>query len=240
MHDFLLQSGEKYVIISIYRLRMVFPIEKINYGVSFMKNSKKMKFCALTLCAALCMPLLMACGSSVPDSGSAVVNNRSSEFDLETYKDTVRESYNSITSTNASTAVAVMATWEMTAWERYQKFMGDDSSIDDLADRALESMEKETELTANDLKEAYDTIRQQYKEISLIEIEGVEAEKISKAYETMYNAYKDMYDAVMNPGNSFMSFAEKVGTAAESFQDANDELVLWLDIEENSVDGSGE
>lgn len=205
-----------------------------------MKKNKKMKLCTLTLCATLCVPLLSACGTSDADVGSSVAAvNTSSEFDLDGYKKTVRESYDSIVSTNATTAVAVMISWEWDVWEQYRKYMGDDASMDDLADRALESMEEQTDITADDLKEAYNTVRQQYKEIALMDIEGTEAEKISEAYDTLYNAYMDMYDAAMNPGSSFMGFAEKAGVASENFQDAQDQLMLWLDIEESS-NGSGE
>ena len=199
-----------------------------------MKHSVFMKKTgALFLCATMCLPL-SACGSS-ESASSAPTSSETVEtvepFDLNAYKDMVTDGYYSIN--QLSLYFSALETTELEYMKSLSQLGGSIES-EDVAQRAENALTEYCDLTYDDLDEINQKIRDQYREISLIEIEGKEAEKISDAYERLYKATEDIYSEIKNPNPDLSVFADDTLTYSQNYLDADDDLVLYLELDSNS------
>ena len=112
--------------------------------------------------------------------------------------------------------------------------LGGSIESEDVAQRAENALTEYCDLTYDDLDEINQKIRDQYREISLIKIEGKEAEKISDAYERLYKATEDIYSEIKNPSPDLSVFADDTLTYSQNYLDADDDLVLYLELDSNS------
>ena len=199
-----------------------------------MKHSVFMKKTgALFLCATMCLPL-SACGSS-ESASSAPTSSETVEtvepFDLNAYKDMVTDGYYSIN--QLSLYFSALETTELEYMKSLSQLGGSIES-EDVAQRAENALTEYCDLTYDDLDEINQKILDQYREISLIEIEGKEAEKISDAYERLYKATEDIYSEIKNPSPDLSVFADDTLTYSQNYLDADDDLVLYLELDSNS------
>ena len=142
-------------------------------------------------------------------------------FDLAAFKADINTCRSEINS--ASIYVANMGTYEYNFWKALGKLS------DDMAEKAFEWLEKNSDATEESIKAVYESIRQKYKEISITEYSGNEAEKIYTAFDRMYHAYTDMYLLVTSPSGSITDFATKLNNCIETIQESDSELSLFLD-----------
>lgn len=199
-----------------------------------MKHTEFMKKTgALFLCAAMCLPL-SACGSS-GSASSAPASPETVEavepFDLNAYKEMVTDGYYSIN--QLSLYFSALETTELEYMKSLSQLGGSIES-EDVAQRAENALTEYCDLTYDDLDEINQKIRDQYREISLIETEGKEAEKISDAYERLYKATEDIYSEIKNPSPDLSVFADDTLTYSQNYLDADDDLVLYLELDSNS------
>lgn len=190
---------------------------------------------ALFLCAAMCLPL-SACGSSGSSaSGSAPAASEAVEtvepFDLDAYKEMVTDGYYSIN--QLSLYFSALETTELEYMKALNRLGGSIES-EDVAQQAEDALTEYCDLTYDDLDEINQKIRDQYREISLIEIEGKEAEKISDAYERLYKATENIYSEIKNPSPDLSVFADDTLTYSQNYLDADDDLVLYLELDSDS------
>lgn len=190
---------------------------------------------AFFLCAAMCLPL-SACGSSGSSaSGSAPAASEAVEtvepFDLDAYKEMVTDGYYSIN--QLSLYFSALETTELEYMKALNRLGGSIES-EDVAQQAEDALTEYCDLTYDDLDEINQKIRDQYREISLIEIEGKEAEKIGDAYERLYKATEDIYSEIKNPNPDLSVFADDTLTYSQNYLDADDDLVLYLELDSDS------
>ncbi len=143
------------------------------------------------------------------------------DFDLDEYKLLVSECRSSIN--NASIYISNMGAYEIKYW----KILG--SLSDTMVDSAFKWLAEKSDGTRDSVETSYETIRKQFKEIVLIEIDGNEAEEISKSFRSMYDSYIAIYLMVTSPSGTVESFATKLNNNINNITDSNNTLSLFLD-----------
>ena len=147
-------------------------------------------------------------------------------FNLEAYKAKVALSSQEIYDT--ATVLYTIAVYENTWWETMNNFGGNAKS-EDIVSHAMENVLPKVDLTEDDLDRWHKEIQQQYKEISLVETEGKEAEKIAGYYEEIYEGYKRLHDIVFSPSGKQSSFESTFKGYAGQIVRAYDNLDLFLE-----------
>lgn len=219
----------------LYVYIILFVLYSVNGGKKMKHTVFIKKAGALFLCAAMCLPL-SACGSSGSSaSGSAPAASEAVEtvepFDLDAYKEMVTDGYYSIN--QLSLYFSALETTELEYMKALNRLGGSIES-EDVAQQAEDALTEYCDLTYDDLDEINQKIRDQYREISLIEIEGKEAEKIGDAYERLYKATEDIYSEIKNPNPDLSVFADDTLTYSQNYLDADDDLVLYLELDSDS------
>lgn len=142
-------------------------------------------------------------------------------FDLEEYKALVSACRTDINA--ASIIVANVGSYENNYWKNLGKLS------DTMVESAFEWLAKNSDETQETVDTAHEDIRQQYKNIILIELDGKEAEEIDSAFREMYDAYSSMYSLVISPSGSREDFAKNLSDYIGAISDSNEDLSLFLD-----------
>ncbi len=100
---------------------------------------------------------------------------------------------------------------------------------DTVAEKAFEWLSENSDATKESVAEDYESIREQYKEIILIEASGKEAEELSDGLEDMYEAYTDLYTLVTEPHNYVSTFSSSYNDYIDTISACNEDLGLFLD-----------
>lgn len=171
---------------------------------------------------------LAGCGSSnsesVSQTDAPVVTEAPTtlpEFDLDAFKTAVSDCRQDIN--DASIFIANMGTYEFKYW----KALG--SLSDDIAEKGYEWLAKNSDATKESVEASYESIRQQYKEITLTEYTGKEAEEIYAAIDAMYRAYNGMYNLVNSPSGSLSDFGSELSDYIDAIQESESDLELFLE-----------
>lgn len=185
----------------------------------------------LAVFSLLCVPLFASCATS--DSTQSADLSEPSQtpdpvFDLNEYKGLVSECRASIN--EATLYVCNTGNYELNYWKTAKSFSG--NKPDNLVDAAFEWLAENSEETRDTVEADYNSIRQQYKSIILIEIEGKEAEEIDAAFRDMYDAYCSVYNLVVSPSGSLSEFGNNLVDYATAIMDADEGLSLFLDAVE--------
>lgn len=147
-------------------------------------------------------------------------------FDLNEYKELVSDCRTKIN--DACLFVANIGSYEFQYWKNYNAISGR-GMPDNMVDSAFEWLAEEADVTRDAVDDDYNNIRQQYKDIILIEIEGREAEEIDAAFRSMYDAYNSMYSQVTSPSTSLSGFGTTIAENIAAIEDADESLSLFLD-----------
>lgn len=150
-----------------------------------------------------------------------VAQEAEQEFDLESFKNAVSQCQADIN--DASILIANMGTYEYNFW----KALG--SLSDSMTESAYEWLAENSDATKESVETAYESIRQQYRDITLTEYRGKEAEEIYSAFDSVYQAYNDMYNLVTNPTGSLTDFATDLNNYIEAIQRNSNDLSLFLE-----------
>lgn len=183
--------------------------------------------------ALVCALLLFGCaGSNSNQVTNASEKNSEPVFDLAEYKKLVSACRKAIN--DASLPVANVGQYEFTYWKAYQSIGGSSTAPDSMVDSAFESLAEQAAVTRDAVDTDYSDIRQQYKDIILIEIEGREAEEIDAAFRSMYDAYSSMYNLVTSPSGSLLDFGNALLDYADALTSSDENLSLFLDETDNA------
>lgn len=181
--------------------------------------------CILT---GISLALLMGCSGSNPQQDNqtnppttTVAPETEPEFNLAAFKSAVAQCQTDIN--DASIYIANMGAYEYNFW----KTLG--SLSDSMTERAYEWLAENSDATKESVEAAYESIRQQYKDITLTEYNGKEAEAIYTAFESMYQSYIGMYNLVTSPSGSITDFATGLSNYIEAIQESDSELSLFLE-----------
>ncbi len=161
-----------------------------------------------------------ACSSPTNDGGAQ-------SFNLEDYKVAVSECRDAIN--EAGIVVANVGTYEVNYYSALSSIRGNTANPDGLAEEAFEWLTENADESRETVDEAYNSIRQQYKNIILTEIEGREAEEIDSAFRELYEAYNSMYLLVTNPSGSAYSFATEIQDCMDTMINSDENISLFLD-----------
>lgn len=150
-----------------------------------------------------------------------------SNFDLEAYKALVSSCRMAIS--DAGNILTMIGIYEYYYWESHETINIYGLSGADIVDAAFEWLAKDTDETRETVSAAYDGIRQQYRDITLIELNGKEAEEINKAFRSMYTAYSSMYSLTGTPAGCRISFATMINDYTDTITKCDTALALLLD-----------
>ena len=184
------------------------------------------------VCFAMALALVLsACGAvpaeeqSEPAGGSVETIEPIEEkepFDIDVFKAEITESKQLMY--NTSILLGNMGKYEY----NFVKALGSMES-DSMLKNAYEWLAEKANFSKEELADAHELIRQQYKEIELIEPEGTEAEKLKESYEALYDAYNALHNTVLSPSGSISSFGAAVSDTLKAFVAADDDLALWVE-----------
>lgn len=169
-------------------------------------------FCLL---AAFMMMLTMVSCSSKPAEAEPAA------FDLEAYKAAVNESRALIN--EAVNDLGNISNYQI----NYGKITG--TMDESAAESAFKWFEEQGGGTRETVDADYDTIREQYKAIAVIDVEGNEAAEIRDAYVAMYENYINVYKMVTSPSGKVADFGNNVVENLKAVLAAEDTLSLFLD-----------
>lgn len=185
--------------------------------------------------------LLTACGNAgdQPSSSTSLPLTQSQEltspegeppesnFDLEAYKSLVSNCRTAIS--DAGNILTIIGIYEHYYWESYEAASMYNLSSADIVDAVFEWLAENTDETRETVSAAFDSIRQQYRDIILTELKGKEAEEIDKAFRSMYTAYSSMYSLTGSPAGCRISFATMINDYTDTITKCDAVLALLLD-----------
>lgn len=177
-------------------------------------NSKMRKALACLIIAMFAL-FSVACGGTAQG------------FDLEEYKAAVSECRDAIN--EAGIVVANVGSYEINYYNLLSSVSSDTPDFEALVESAFEWLTENTDASRETVDETYNSIRQQYKDIILTEIEGREAEEIDSAFRELYDAYESMYSLVTNPSGSASDFATNIEDYMNAMVSSDESISLFLD-----------
>lgn len=163
-------------------------------------------------------------GSTPPESGPP-----EQDFDPAAYKALVSSCRTAIS--EAGGVLTMIGIYEHYYWESCEAANTNiyDLSSSDIIDAAFEWLAENTDETRETVNAAYDSIRQQYRDIALIEPKGTQAEEIGQTFRSMYTAYSSMYSLTGTPAGCRISFATMIKDYADRIAQCDAALALLLD-----------
>lgn len=185
------------------------------------KNYMRSVAAALLLCLSL-----TGCGSNtvepeIPNAPAEVVVEP--VFSIEEFKAAVDQCRVEIY--DATVYLSNLATYEHNYLEISENIGG---SGDNMVESAYEWLASESDATQESVAATHENIGQQYKEITLTEFSGKEAELIYATFDAMYQAYDDMYELVNSEHGSAMGFLLEWGESNDIIESSNNDLLLFL------------
>lgn len=148
-------------------------------------------------------------------------------FDLDNYKSLVSDCRARINT--AGLMLGNAGQYEVNYWKTYSSFSGNSPASDEIAELAFEWLAEQTDENRETVDATYNEIREKYKEIILIELEGKEAEEIDSEFREMYNAYIDLYSLVTLPTGTLSGFSRSLSACLSDILSADEALSLFLD-----------
>lgn len=189
----------------------------------------------LFLAFAMMFPL-SACGyaggqpsdgiSQPPPQSQESTPPEDSRFDLDAYKALVSDCCMAIR--DAGGVMAMMGVYEYYYWEAHETAGGGDPTSASIVDAAYEWLHENTDETRETVEAAYESICMQYKDITLIEVEGREAEEIDTVFRKQYMAYSLLYSLAATPAGCRISFLTMIDDYNTTITRCDDTLSLLL------------
>ena len=182
-----------------------------------------MKKTLISLCAVAAL-LFTGCGSETTTVSSSTTTAATSKtaFDIDTYKNLVIECQTEIN--DAALILSNTGSYQVSFWET----LGELS--DEMVDRSFEWLSENSDDTRQTVDAAYDSIRNKYKNITLIEVEGNEGEEIQTHFEKLYETYNTMYLQVTSPSGTISTFASEFSDSVSGIIDSDADLCLFLGV----------
>lgn len=191
----------------------------------FLKGGINMKKKYL-LFLALAVAFLAGCGSEAAPAETPTPEPTVTAFDLGAYKEIISACRDDIISENET--LEFLASWQSSYWKVIET-AGGTLDADKMVDSAFEGLQKKMKIKRDAVESAYDRIRQQYKEIVLVEINGKEAEEIDSEFREMYDAYTALYSLVTSPSGSRSSFVTNASKYLDTVSLSSESLNLFLE-----------
>lgn len=142
-------------------------------------------------------------------------------FDLEAYKSDVQEFRTSVM--DNSLLLYNVGSYEV----NYLKALG--TTSDSTADKGFEWLSKQTDATRESVDDAHQSIRDEYAELILVNIEGKEAEELDGYVRSMYEGYSALYDCVTSNSLTSSQLTSEVNAAIACIEDADANMGLFID-----------
>lgn len=169
---------------------------------------------------------LAACGSPINSQTEATTAaTTTAPFNIEEYREIINTCRTDIY--DSSILLSNMGKYEYNFMKALASVSG--TPDDTVAEKAFEWLSENSDATKESVAEDYESIREQYKEIILIEASGKEAEELSDSLEDMYEAYTDLYTLVTEPHNYVSTFSSSYNDYIDTISECNDDLGLFLD-----------
>lgn len=171
---------------------------------------------------------LAACGGENSQSVSPAPDQEAEkEFNLEEYKTAVSECRDAIN--EAGILVANVGSYEINYCNALASISGKTAVTDEMVEKAFDWLAEKADVSRETVDKTYDNIRQQYKDIILIEIDGQEAKEIDSSFRGLYDAYDSMYSLTTSPSGLASDFANKFQSYVTAMVDIDKDLSLFLD-----------
>lgn len=191
------------------------------------KQTKRKNKNQIAVALFLCL-LLALTGCNSQSVASETVEPPAEEvaepvFDIEEFKVAVDQCRAEIY--DATVYLSNLATYEHNYLEISDNI---GASGDNVVENAYEWLASESDATKESVAASHENIGQQYKEITLTEFSGKEAELIYASFDAMYQAYDDMYELVNTEHGSAMALLLAWGESNDIIESSNNDLLLFL------------
>lgn len=163
---------------------------------------------------------LCACGD---DTETAKVQTTES-FSIEQYRNDILVSCSSIY--NESTPLVNAGKFMYNYCNNLENLGGSGSPDQKAVEKSFTWLAENSEWTRDAVDLAYVDIKNQYKNIILIEPIGREAEMLSEYYSDMFDAYDDLYNLVTDPSGSLDSYVNEYNECITVIKDCYDDITL--------------
>lgn len=185
---------------------------------------------ALHIILASCLVLLLMSACAAGDTVEITTAEPSSTaqvITIEEYREVIAKSRTAIWT--ASVYLSNLGEYEYTLWNASISMGSNKGLTNDYIDDAFRWLSENSDGTRDSVNGGYNVIRDQYKEIALMEIEGAEATELRETYSAMYEAYTDLYALVTTPSTSISDFENLFNESIGTIKEADTDLGLFLD-----------
>lgn len=175
------------------------------------------------------MLILTACSAQEPEPIATTSAPESTEtdapFDLAGYEKTVGQFRTHVM--DNSLLLYNVGNYEINYLNALQSISG--STSNETAEKGFEWLSKQTDATRETVDAAHQTIRDEYAELLLVEVDGKEAEALDGYVRSMYEGYEALYDCVTSNSLTASQLTTKINDAIGLINGANDDISLFID-----------
>lgn len=161
-----------------------------------------------------------------PETAAEPEAEEAPAFNLETYKSAVNQFRRDVMDNTVN--VGNIVNYESGYISSYQKIDGGSPKAEKVVEAGYKWFEEKSGRKLSDIDLFNDSIRTQYAELIITEIEGKEAEELDSYVRTMYDGYNTLYTmATTGTPTSYESFVLAANDALTSVNDANSNISLF-------------
>ena len=161
-----------------------------------------------------------------PEPSSEQEVEETPAFDLEAYKSAVDQFRRDVMDNTVN--VGNIANYESGYISSYKKIDGGTPDAEKVVEAGYKWFEENSGRKVSDIELFNDSIRSQYAELIITEIEGKEAEELDSYVRAMYDAYSTLYTTATTASPiSYESFVLTARDALNAVQEANSNISLF-------------
>lgn len=187
---------------------------------------KRVIYAVLSACLALSLMSACTAGDTV-ETTIAEPSSTAQTITIEEYREAIAKSRSAIWT--ASIYLSDLGEYEHILWNASISVGSNKGLTNDYIDDAFRWLSENSDGTKASVNGGYSVVRDQYKEIILMEIEGAEATELRETYSAMYEAYTDLYTLVTTPSRSISDFENRFNESVSVIKEADIDLGLFLD-----------
>lgn len=187
---------------------------------------KKVISCTLVL--VIVLSIFAACSAQEHTPITTTYASDSTEtdapFDLDGYEEAVGQFRTHVM--DNSLLLYNVGNYEINYLNALQSISG--STSNETAEKGFEWLSKQTDATRETVDAAHQTIRDEYAELILVEVDGKEAEALDGYVHSMYEGYAALYDCVTSNSLNASQLTTKINDAIGLINGANDDIGLFI------------